>query len=435
MKLRDYFMLGLKEGLGKKLYWVNKLFFELHGEDKLFGYNLEPFFKDNKMFFIKDGETIELEDYVPGRSPLHFREKFILNKGEILNYNKDTPLETTYGNVYCNYLCLVLPFGDLFPFMDGVFSPAKIEKQIVDILIDDPKDLDYKNPVKAEAPNVYVWQYLMFCDHALFLNGFSDGYVTTTTERSMLGSPDRNKIRDKWLKENEHRLHEPEAVAELSKLLKDLDDEYMEGDESLGYYQSSRKAAAARRKMHYFFGGEDPFGDGTKVTLIPKSLEEGLEVDKIPVMNSAARAGSYNRGAETSLGGVATKVMYRMAGTIRITEDNCNSLVGVPTLINEFNVNDFIGNSYVDGRSVVKIDSNNAESLIGKTILIRSPITCKTEAKNICKVCAGDNLSQNPAGIPAAVASMGGTLMMIFMKSMHTNEISVKPWDFNKHLN
>lgn len=435
MKLRDYFMLGLNEGLGKKLYWVNKLFFELHGEDKLFGYNLEPFFKDNKMFFTKDGETIELEDYVPGRSPLHFREKFILNKGEILNYNKDTPLETTFGNVYCNYLCLVLPFGDLFPFIDGIFSPSKIEKQIVNILQDDPKDLDYDNPVKAEAPNVYVWQYLMFCDHALFLNGFSDGYVTTTTEKSMLGSPDRNKIRDKWLKENPEKLNTPEGVAELAKLLKDLDDAYMEGDESLGYYTSSKKAAGARRKMHYFFGGEDPFGDGSKVTLIPKSLEEGLDVEKVPVMNSAARAGSYNRGAETALGGVATKVMYRMAGTIRITEDDCNSSVGVPTVINDSNVGNFIGNSFIRQNKTIKITEDNFKELIGQTVEIRSPIGCKTEAKNICKVCAGDKLAVNPSGIPAAVASMGGTLMMIFMKAMHTNEIAVAPWDFNKHLN
>lgn len=435
MKLRDYFILGLEEGLGEKLYWVNKLFYELHGKDKLFGYALEPYFREGKMYFLKDGEEIELEDYKPGRSPLHFREPFTLNKGDILNYQDDVSIVTTYGNILCNHLCLILPFGDLFKFEPGLFNPSKIEKSILDVLQDDPDVIDYSNPIKADKPNVYVWQYLMFCDHALFLTGFSNGYVTTTTEKSIMGSPDRDKVRGKWLKENQHRLTDPEAVAELSRLLKELDDEYLKGDESIGYYESSKKASDARRKMHYFFGGEDPFGDGSKVDLIPKSLEEGFDVDKLPTMNSAARAGSYNRGAETALGGVATKVMYRMAGTIRISEDDCKSLVGVPTTVTKDNAEEIVGNSYVEGKVVKLITGAGMSELIGKTINIRSPITCGTEGKNICKVCAGEKLSINPAGIPAAVASMGGTMMMIFMKSMHTNEIAVKAWDYNKHLN
>lgn len=433
--LRDYFLLGLKAGLGKKLYWMNKLFYEIHGADKLYGYALEPYFKDDKMFFNKDGLEIELTDYKPNQSPLHFRDEFILLKGEIENYKGDEPLVTTYGNVFVNYLCLVLPFGDLYEFQTGVFDFNKIEKQLTQRLMDDPDDLDYNKPEMAEQPNHYVWQHQLFCDHALFTVGFSDGYVTTTTERSILGSPNRNKVRDQWLKENSHRLNSPEAVAELSKLLKDLDDEYMAGDESLGYYKASSKASKARRKMHYFFGGEDPFGDGTNIEMIPKSLEEGVDIDKIPVMNSTARAGSYNRGAETALGGVATKVMYRMAGTIRIVEDDCKSPVGVPTLINSNNVNGFMGNYYLENGITKPVAEQSPEGLLGKTLLIRSPITCRTEGKNLCKICAGDNLAVNPDGIPAAVASMGGVMMMIFMKAMHSNEISVRPWDFERNLN
>lgn len=434
MKLRDYFLLGLSKGLGLKLSWVNKLFYETV-DGPLEGYELEPYFEDDKMFFKMDGEIIQLSDYKPNRSPLHFREPFELNKGDILNYNESETIVTTYGNIYCNHLCLVLPFGDLFKFTPGVFDPTTIEKAALGIALDDPEDLDPENPVMADKPNIYIWQYLMFCDHALFLCGFSDGYVTTTTAKSILGSPKRNQIRDKWLKDNADRLNSPEAVAELSKILKDLDDEYLGDDESKGYYKTSGKAARARRKMHYFFGGESPFGDGSEVDLIPKSLEEGLDVEKLPTMNSAARAGAYNRGAETALGGVATKVMYRMAGTIRIAEDDCKSLVGIPVRVEDSNYRDLIGNYQVVNTELININEANVKDLIGKTIYLRSPITCKTEGKNICKICAGDKLAINPAGIPAAVASMGGVLMLIFMKAMHTNEIETRKWDFNKYLN
>lgn len=434
MLMRDYFLLGLNNGMGKKLYWMNSLFFELLNA-KVTGYELEPIFEDNKMFFSYKGEKVQIEDYVPNRAPLHFRDKFVLKPGDMENYTGKTEAITTYGNVYCNHLCLVLPFGSLFEFKFGLFKPQQYENEIMDLVIDDPDDLDEDSPYKAEGGKVYVWQYLLFCDHALSMTSFADGLITTTTAKSMVGSSKRDAVRGKWLKDNKARLTDPAAVAELSDLMKALDDEHLAGDASLGYFESEKKLVGARRKSYYFFGGESPFGDGSKVDLIPRSLEEGYDVEKIPTMNSAARAGSYDRGTQTALGGSATKTMYRMAGTIKIVTDDCGSTVGVPCTVAKDNAEDLVGYSQIINGVSSKITKDTINTLIGKTITLRSPVTCKAEAKNICKVCAGDKLAINPAGIPAAVASMGGVLMLIFMKGMHTNDINTKRWNPDKYLN
>lgn len=433
MTLRDYFLLGLSLGLGKKIYWMNRLFFDLTNDVK-FNYPLEPYLEDERMYFNHtDGTKVEITDYVHGRTPLHFRDSFILEPNDLENYRATEAKETTYGNVYANWLCLVLPFGDHFPFKFGTFDAVEYEQLIVAKMQDDPTDRE----LVIEPGNIYVWQYLMFTDHVLALTAFADGLVTTTTIKSLQAHPDRRKIRDEWLVKNKHRLTDPAATAELAEIMQKLDNEWLKGDASAGYYKVEKKVSGSRRKQHYFFGAEAPFSDGSKVDLIPKSLEEGIDIDKIPTMNSAARAGSFDRGGQTALGGSATKTMYRMAGTIHINSDDCGTHLGLPTAITNINAKDLIDYAYVvnDSPEFRYITADNIDSLIGKTLNIRSPVLCKSDGKNVCKVCVGKRLSENPSGIPAAVASMGGVLMLIFMKGMHSNDINTRPWDFNRYLN
>ncbi|MFO5979439.1 hypothetical protein ACLBSL_32665, partial [Klebsiella pneumoniae] len=84
----------------------------------------------------------------------------------------------------------------------------------------------------------------------------------------------------------------------------------------------SKLFGGVRKKVFGMFGGEAPFQDGTSVEYIGKSLEEGIDTDHMPVMNNSLRYGSYNRGAQTALGGESTKTNYRMVGTVRITLDS-----------------------------------------------------------------------------------------------------------------
>lgn len=441
MKIRDYFMQGIAVGLHKRRQWMNCLFnivYNINAYEEHYDYRL---YQDEQGLFYwlpGNNEKEYIESWKEGEALLHFRDEITIETGEISNYQQPEPLVTTYGNVFVNHLCLVIPFGNIFPFQTGMFDLKKIEKGILDRLIDDPEDNDDPD-LKAPDGKIYVRQYLKFAEHILTLPAYSDGVVTPTTPKSLTASPERNKIRDKWIAENQHRITDPAAVAELSNILKKVDDEYLAGDESEEFYRSKKKLEGARKKVHYMFGAESAFSDGTKVELIAKSLEEGIDMDKLPVMFNSLRAGSYNRGKQTALGGESTKTIYRMVGTARIVEHDCGTHIGVPVTMHPFIAKDLVGYAMVkDGKTTV-LTAELINSLIGKTVDIRGPFSCKTgrdvdkgilgKGKNICAVCAGSSLAENPNGIPAAAAGVGGRFLSLFLAKMHATVLRTVEWD------
>jgi hypothetical protein len=444
MKLREYFMLGIQHGLHKKQHWMTMLFTIVYSDGgNTAHYPYMPVIDDGVMYFHDPvGQRHEIEDYKPDRAPLHFRDEFILQPGEIANYKGDKPLRTTYGNVFVNHLCLVLPFGDIFEFQAGYFDITKIEGRLLDIMIDDPEDGDTVTP--AADGKVYVWQYHMFAEHILAVPAYADQLVTSITPKSMMAHPDRNKVRDEWMVKNKDRLTDPAAIAELGQVLKKLDDEHLAGDGAEEFYKASSKSEGSRKKVFYMFGGESPFSDGTSVVFIKKSLEEGIDMDNLPVMNNSTRAGSYGRGAQTALGGESTKTIYRMVGNVRIAEHDCNTHIGMPTRVHGYSVNSLIGyGMIVDGKTVI-ITPEIAQASVGKMIEVRGPMSCKSgrdvdkgilgKGKNICAVCAGQSLAENPNGIPAAAAGVGGNFLSLFMKKMHASTLKTVKWDMANRI-
>lgn len=445
MLLRDFFLLGLKAGMGRKRAWMNLIFNVVYESNLRKPLKYQPFFENDTMFFYMPdtNEKVFIEDYVPGRAPAHFRDKFVLKAGELLNYKEGPDLVTTYGNVFCNQMCLIETVGDAFPFQTGIFPAAKLGGEILANAVDDREDGDVTTP-HPEPGKFYIWQYVKFCEHCLVLPGYADGLVTSTTRQSLRGNPEWFAVREKWVQDNKDRLSDPAAVAELNVIADRMDDEYLKDDESFAYYKSKSKLAGCRRKLHYLFGGESPFSDGTTVELITKSLEEGLDMNKLPVMNNSLRFGSYNRGSQTALGGESTKTIYRMVGTIRIVEPDCGTWLGTPVLVTKWNAPGFIGYSYIlDGKSVL-ITKDTIDSLMGTKISIRGPMTCKTgrdrekgtvgTGRNICATCAGTDLAENPHAVPAATAGVGGRFLSVFMSKMHSSTLKTVKWDMQRRL-
>jgi hypothetical protein len=423
MKLRDYFLLGLQHGLGKKRHWMTRLF------NVCYTWNDNPHYPrhlvkeaEDKVFFV-DPDTKErhyLEDWIPDRAPLHFRDAFELTPGLIANYRGKETKITTYGNVFFNQLCLIEPFGTLFEFPFGYCSPKIVEAEVEERLISNRPDGD--RTTKAPEGKFHVWQYLMFIDHCLAMPAYADGLVTSVTRKSMTSSPERNAIRAEQTEKYKDHLTDPVYIAKIGQTYKAADDQYLEGDESQEFYTASAKTARTRMKVFYHFGGESPFSDGTSVEYIAKSLEEGIDTQKMVAMNNSLRFGSYNRGAQTALGGESTKTIYRMVGTARIIEPDCGTTMGIPTQVRSFVKAGLLGYTYIQQGVSILITKDNIDSLVGKKIDIRGPMACKAgqgKGKNICAVCAGRAVAENPNGIPAAAAGVGGRFLSLFLSKMH----------------
>ena len=436
MKIRDYFLLGLKNNLDLKRHWVNSLISIVTKETKPEDYPYRLIYEGEVLYFI-DPETqakVYIEEYIPGRELIHFRDQFDLNPGDIINYHGSEPRITTYGNVFVNHLTLVQTgCAAIVEFQFGTINFGKLESFILEQAVDD--DAEVLPPGK-----IRIAQYVKFAEYALNLIAYSAGLVTSSSEKSITGHPDRTRIRDEWVNANAHRLTDPTAIAELNDILDALDKTYLEGDSSAPYYVSSNKIIGARRMMYYTAGADAGFGDGATVDFIPKALDEGTDLTKLTVLNNSTRVASYSRGAETALGGESTKTIYRMVGNVRVVEPDCGSTVGINTLVSIFNFSDLIGYSYLTPQGMIKITRENVQPLMGQYIDLRSPGTCKTSigdttqelgrGKNICAVCAGDVLGENPNGIPAAAAGVGGVFLNNSLKKMHNTEMKIAKWNY-----
>jgi len=439
MDKRDYFLWALKQGACKKRAWVNSMFAvtEPPNDERVLG---RWYWNEKGQRVARDADTGDefvINTKRKADQPLcDFREAFVLQPGDLPNYQGDGPLTTTYGNVFVNYLLLVLPFGDLFPFQTGHFSVKKIEEEILERLIDNPEDDDWV----SHAPNgkLYVRQYLQFSEYALSLVAYASMSVVSVTPKALQSNPKARKRRQELLEENKDKLTDPIVAAKIGKEMEALDREWLEGDAAYDFYEAKGKKGfgAVRNKLFYLFGSESAFTDGSAVTLITKSLEEGIDPEKLPEMINGLRYGSYSRGSQTQLGGESTKTIYRMVGTIRIEEDDCGTSLGIPVRIKEENAKGMIDFWVIDGKQSVLLTKDNIESYIGKDLLLRSPVTCKTEGRNVCKRCVGEALAELPDGIPAAAASIGGIFLNTLMKIMHSaGSVSTKHWDHRKRLN
>ena len=175
------------------------------------------------------------------------------------------------------------------------------------------------------------------------------------------------------------------------------------------------------KKKFLDFGMEGGMDETQTSPFIGESLSEGLNLKHWPVFNNYQRAGSYNRGANTVLGGEAVKWLFRAASNIRILPGDCGSTIGIPQPLTKSNIEKFLGNTFIleDGTNVKLKNRTDAEQYMGRKLLRRSPMFCNYDRNDYCMVCMGDKLSINPEAMPLNIAEEGSTINTIFMKAMH----------------
>lgn len=460
MNKREFFLKGLHSGASKKRAWVMGCFSFIvkDGPRNLFpDYPYRLFKVGTDLYFIDPEPQVltaatdllpanltKIDDYIVGEPLFDWLEEFTLNPGDLENFKGTAPIVTTPGNVLVNHLCYCLPFGDVIEYQNGVINAGKVNNTILELLVDDPEPDDGVS--RHPEGKIYVRQMLQYNEHTLALTAYAEDNVTPVTPKSITGHPDRAKVKAELMEQYKDQLNDPSIIARIGNVLEELDMEYLKGDPSFNFYMSKQAKlfSGSRKKQFYMFGGESPFQDGTSVTFIDKSLEEGIDTTKLVTMINSQRAGSFNRGFQTRLGGEVTKTIYRMLGTTKIELGDCGSTIGIPTYINPKLAKRFVGYYYVKDGVTKPITEEVANSLAGTIVDLRDPMSCKQDinrtenepgkGKNICSICAGDALSEMPDGIPAASAAVGGRFLTLFLKKMHSSTLKTTKWDFNKHI-
>lgn len=354
--------------------------------------------------------------------------KPLYNKDEILKIShKEVPsvtgeIETLYGNVLVNYMTFIHVFGGRFPYLEGKITPRYIENFVL------PKIRSSLKPGEVADPKViYVDEWIQLRDLILELPKYTTLFFQPGNEKTLTVNKEVIQLRDKLVLENKDKLNDPEVIADIAKQCKLKDKEFVTQDRvNRDFYQDDKVYDVIRTKKFIISTSENGLTDKPEdIIFIPNSFDEGWDPKNFSKLNDVHRAGSFNRGAQTQLGGVAVKELLRASSNIAVTIKDCGSKLGMYTLIPNVGFEKYIGFSVQTATGPELLTEESIKKYLGKVIVRRSTQYCKAKGNDYCEVCAGAKLAANKTGLSVAISAFGSTMLYIFMKAMHGKALKV----------
>jgi hypothetical protein len=427
MNKRDYFILAMAAGCYKHKAWILEAFSVVvptAAQDNAERHPLQLRVMDNKVrvFRHADGHWGEPVDGPIDEPMFSFHESVKLSKGDLANLDRD--VTTTYGNALFNAVALVYPFGSKVSYLEGRIKADQVEAIVQSRMVDNPT-----------SPNdITVDEYLKFGQAMFSLVGLTQLCVPSATPKTMTPDPRMNEIRAKLLDDNKGHLNDPVVIAKIDAALVEADRKWLKGDLGEGFYIKDKSYTMVRKKLYGMLGGEDAFGDGTAVTLLEKSLNDGWDIYQLPTMISSLREASFNRGQQTELAGSVAKEINRYCTNFSIREDDCGTHLGLLTKLDEFNYKGYIGKyAFADGKEFIATEGM-LKNGIGTVFEFRSPIYCKTSGIDFCKHCCGANLAQTPNAIGSYISDIGSNFLQDFLASANGRTLASAKWDLQASI-
>lgn len=400
-------------------------------------------------FINENNETIKIDNVKPNEPVFTFKERINIDNTWAINLNN--PIESTIGNLLFNHICIIESFGKKIPYIEGKTSVPKIEAIISPILESSisRKEFDIKGSVdkyssyeqylkERNNTKIYVDEYIRFSDQIQYLSSFSQLLTYSATEKSLIPPTGLAKFKKELDIKYQGKLNDPVELAKYEEELKQFDEEFLKDDPANGTFIKDEVKNVARKKMFLSLGAEPGFKNSISVRPITNSLYEGWETepDKFTDMMNGLRVGSYYRGADTVKGGVSAKMLLRAANNYEIKDGDCGTKLGLYRSIDKENVKRLIGRYIIMENKLILIETpEQAEQYIGKTILVRSPMYCKSQGETLCEICSGVNLNKFKTGLTIPLTEISGIILITSLKQMHGKELSTAKLILNKAIN
>lgn len=430
MNKYDFFIKAIKSNTFLLKSWIISCFSIIHEDKEKWRedpYAYRVIQTPAGAFFIdpearKEGEDFVLtpiEGYSKGSPIFSFKDRILLKAGDVKNLKED--IETTLGNLLFNLICVIYAFDNKIAYINKKVSLSELENQIAGLLNDTPSAEQERSKDK-----LYVDEYIKFVDAVFYLTNFSQLCVWAATEKVLTAPPGIKEFKKQLLEKYKDSLTDDTTLAKIDAELVAFDAEYLKGDPGENFLLSNKSRAIVRKRKFLNFGAERGIDEKTGLVPIFSSLEDGWEVDKFPIMMDNLRSGVFKRGAETELGGESVKWLLRASSNIVVTADDCGTLIGEPMLVTKSNNKKLIDFSILINNET-KFVSNEEESskYIGETLMVRTPMYCKLDKTDYCKVCVGRKLSENPTGLSMTISEYGSEFLTLFMKAMHGKQLEI----------
>ena len=376
-------------------------------------YGVLLFPEDKKVILIKLNDDATY-------APFSMGDQFVLQAGMIKNYPSGPDVITDVGKFFLNELLLVMPFGDIFPYLNGVFSPKKLDNMVAEKILE--------GKITRPMFNVYMNNGYWFGE---------DGSISTAcwSEKSLTTDPRIPQRKKELLEQYKDHLDDPVVLSKIEKELIQMDKDWLKGDSSEPFYAvgGGKVWNEQRKKMYVMFGLNVAFSkNANDFEFVADSLTDGWTAETLPVAANDIRRGSYGRGIETAKGGDQTKFVLRIFQEVSADEDDCGSHDGVEITLTEKNIKNYLGRWIVDGPCIT---DENMSGLIGQTVKIRSPLFCKSKP-GFCYKCLGEVIRRigiKRVGMQAIVIT--AQFVNKSMKSMHQGGMkSTEISDFKRFL-
>lgn len=403
MKKLEYFIDSISKGLHEDRIWLLRVLALPTAKTE----NLEfPYLNEEtgQVGFMQGEEFIALEDVTTDKPIYSTNEKVHLKAGNIINLKKD--LDTSYRIALLNAIILGSVFGDQFEYVNEIFSG-----KVLDVLMEEA----------LRSDEITVAKYKEFMRAMGFITFLADVAIPTSSDKALRSSPVAKQVRDKLVEKYKDQLDDPVIVAKIDEEIIKVLKKELEGDEAEGFFIKGKQINKVRKMTHGMIGGFSKLEDGTKVDTIVRSLEEGWIAEDLPALINQLRAGSYDRGKDTALGGEAANFSTRIGQNLKIIEPDCGSVIGLPVIITIENHEDLDG-MYQVGHAK-PLTEEKLKGMIGKKIYVRSPMFCWTANGDFCEKCFGDKVAKGKVGLGPQLTAVTSVFLSISLASFHGKEL------------
>ena len=331
-------------------------------------------------------------------------------------YNKEQ-IETTIGRYIFNLFALPKKYLEKFGYQNVVYDKgalSTLETRLDNMLLED---------------EMTTKEFIYYLDHSEWLTMGTAYFLSPTMNYDMnVPLPEVIKRRDELFEQyseeikkgdrNIADLIEKELVGLAKKILKD------KGNEAYDFFLSGEFDFGNNYKKTSIFAGalENPYTK--KLNILKSNYIDGISKDEFHHFANLTIIGGYSRNVETQKGGYETKKINNATQVITLGEEksDCGSTQYLKVQIPASMKNMFMNRWILDNGRLVLLGDSNIGNYVGKEVMMRSPMLCKSE--EICSKCAGESfykLGMKNAGL--LTTTMSGNLMNMSMKKFHNTSL------------
>lgn len=337
-------------------------------------------------------------------------------------YDGHDKIDTTVGRFFANKFVL-----------EGSGTIAQIG-YINDVLNKDSlSDLDNAIGNLYMENNINKNNFNSYLDHRDTMGYWLNGMLAHTISQRMLKPlPEIEKKKAELCKKYEKELASgdldvmtqisDELVAYAKEILKDDPgmDLYTSGD--LDFGNNYRNNAILKGAVQNQITGEFDF--------ISSSFMGGIEIKDVPAHANSILAAQYPASIATKDAGYMGKKLLALLQMMEVDEPgtDCGTKNLIPIKVTKRNKKDLVYTYIEDGGQLQMLTSDNVGSYVGKTVKMRSPMSCKND--KICSKCAGELfylLSATHAGLFSIQISHAA--LNLGLKAKHNSSIELYTLD------